>query len=42
MVAEVKARNAKDEWQLLSSFIGFLDRHFREELASITLTYDTE
>lgn len=42
VVAEVKARNAKDEWQLLSSFIGFLDRHFRDELASITLTYDLE
>ncbi|HWA27560.1 MAG TPA: hypothetical protein VG734_18030 [Lacunisphaera sp.] len=42
VVAEVKSRNPTEEWQLLSSFIGFLDRHFRDELASITLTYDLE
>ena len=42
VVAEVKSRDAKEEWQLLTSFIGFLDRHFRAELASITLTYDLE
>jgi len=40
VVAEVKSRDAESEWQLLSSFIGFLDRHFRAELLSITLMYD--
>ena len=42
LVAEVKAIDASEEWQLLSSFIGFIDRHFRSELAGITLTYVNE
>jgi hypothetical protein len=28
------------EWQLLRSLIGFLDRHFRKKIASVTITYD--
>lgn len=28
------------EWQLLTSLIGFLHRHFREQIASVTISYD--
>jgi|SRR5436190_3442714 len=38
-VALVQARNSQDEWQLLSSFIGFLDRHFRDDMSGISLHY---
>jgi hypothetical protein len=41
-VALVQARNPDDEWQLLRSFIGFLDRHFREEISGIGINYETE
>jgi hypothetical protein len=41
-VAVIQSKNADSEWQLLTSFIGFLDRHFRDKLVSITLTYDEE
>lgn len=40
MVALVQAKNADEEWQLLTSFIGFLDRHFRDSIANINLSYD--
>lgn len=39
-VALVQARNPDEEWQLLQSFIGFLHRHFRDSISSITLTYE--
>jgi len=39
-VAVIQSKNQDGEWQLLTSFIGFLDRHFREQLLSITLSYD--
>ena len=39
-VALVQSKNADGEWQLLTSFIGFLDRHFRNKLVSISLNYD--
>lgn len=39
-VALVQSKNSEHEWQLLSSFIGFLDRHFREQINSITLNYE--
>ena len=40
MVALVQAKNADEEWRLLTSFIGFLDRHFRDSIANINLSYD--
>ena len=40
IAALVQARNAGEEWQLLSSFIGFLDRHFRESIAGISISYE--
>ena len=40
IVAQVGSRNEDAEWQLLSSFIGFLDRHFREDILTIAISYD--
>jgi hypothetical protein len=42
LVAQVKSRDSHAEWQLLTSFIGFLDRHFRKALSAISLSYATE
>lgn len=39
LVAVVQSKDSKTEWQLLTSFIGFLDRHFRDDISSITLQY---
>ena len=41
MVAVIESKDHEAEWQLLTSFIGFLDRHFRECLSNISLTYET-
>jgi len=38
-VAVIKSTTPNDQWQLLSSFIGFLDRHFRQQISGVTLTY---
>jgi hypothetical protein len=40
IAAVVQSRAADEEWQLLTSLIGFLDRHFRDHIGSITLSYD--
>jgi hypothetical protein len=40
VVAVVQSRAPDAEWQLLSSFIGFLDRHFRQEIGTVTISYD--
>lgn len=42
MVTLIQAKNSQEEWQLLSSFIGFLDRHFREEISGVSLHYGDE
>jgi hypothetical protein len=36
----VQSKAPHDEWQLLTSFVGFLDRHFRDHIATITICYD--
>ena len=42
LVAVVASPDESDEWRLLNSFIGFVHRHFREEVASVLLTYGTD
>jgi hypothetical protein len=42
LVALVESREDRDEWQLLTSFVGFLHRHFRESISNITMTYADE
>ena len=39
LVAQVQSRDSDAEWQLLTSFVGFLDRHFRKCISSISLNY---
>lgn len=41
VVAQLKA-NSEDEWQLLSSFIGFLDRYFRDIISNINIIYEKD
>ena len=39
-IFEVKTKSiGGNDWQLLHSFLGFLDRHFHEEIESITILY---
>ena len=40
LAAKVHSRTAGDEWKLLTSVIGFLDRHFRKDIASVTISYE--
>ena len=40
LTATIQARDEDEEWQLLNSFIGFLDRHFRVSIASILISYE--
>lgn len=42
LVAQVQSRDSDSEWQLLTSFVGFLDRHFRKSISSISLNYANE
>ncbi len=42
LVATVESPDERDEWQLLTSFVGFLHRHFREEISNITMSYPDE
>ena len=37
--AKVVARAKTGEWQLMSAFLGFVDRHFGEEIESISIRY---
>lgn len=40
VVAEIRSRVDGGEAALRDSFVGFVDRHFREHLATITIEYD--
>ncbi|MBN9120462.1 MAG: hypothetical protein J0I06_15125 [Planctomycetes bacterium] len=43
IVAEVKSLSqADDHWQLLHAFMGWLDRHFYDQILSINITYRGE
>ncbi len=42
LVAVVLSRKAEAEGDLAMSFLGFLDRHFRNEIAAISLSYGLE
>lgn len=39
LVAEVQSRAEDTEWQLLRAFIGYLDRHFSDQIESVTIIY---
>jgi len=39
-IFELKQKSTEsNDWQLLHSFLGFLDRHFHAEIQSITILY---
>jgi hypothetical protein len=42
VAAVVESDAPREEWQLLTSFVGFLDRNFRDHIASITICYDRQ
>jgi hypothetical protein len=39
LVVELRTRRADHEWQLLQSFIGYLDRHLGDYIESIAIAY---
>ena len=39
LVVEVQSRIEDTEWQLLRAFIGYLDRHFSDQIESVTIIY---
>jgi hypothetical protein len=39
LIAEIQSRIEGADWQLLQSFVGYLDRHLNEYIDSITIYY---
>ncbi len=39
LVAKVQSKKEDAEWQLLSAFIGYLDRYFKKAISSISIYY---
>lgn len=39
LLAEVQSKKVESEWQLLTAFIGYLDRHFADSIESLTIIY---
>ena len=39
LVAEVNGKEPEHDWQLLSAFIGYLDRHLGDAIESISIVY---
>jgi hypothetical protein len=37
VTAEVHTMSADQEWQMLSAFLGFVDRHFGDQVIAITI-----
>lgn len=39
LVAEIRSKKGQSEWQLLQSFVGYLDRHLGEYIDTISIRY---
>jgi hypothetical protein len=39
VLAEIRAAAPEQEWQILSAFLGFIDRHFNDRILAITIHY---
>jgi hypothetical protein len=39
VTAKIRAQPPEREWQMLSAFLGFVDRHFGEKISAITVSY---
>jgi hypothetical protein len=37
--ATITGKDEDEDWKLLASFVGFLDRHFRHRIRRITIDY---
>ncbi|MCH9014697.1 MAG: hypothetical protein IH877_03280 [Gemmatimonadetes bacterium] len=42
VVAVIQPRGGENEWQMVTSFVGFLYRHFRKYIASVNLSFEEE
>jgi len=42
VAAMIESNSETDEWQLLQSFVGFLYRHFRAEISSVSLSFPAD
>jgi len=40
VVAKLTVSKDAQQWQLLTSFVGFLDRYFRDVIESLQISYD--
>src|ERR1039457_3800089 len=41
-VVEIETKDEPNDWQILSAFIGFLDRYFKNEISSISINYSNK
>jgi hypothetical protein len=39
LAATISGKDEDEDWKLLASFVGFLDRHFRHRIRRITIDY---
>jgi hypothetical protein len=39
LVAEIHTKDETSEWLLLRAFVGYLERHLRDNIENITITY---
>ena len=39
VLGEIRAAAPEQEWQILSAFLGFVDRHFDDRILAITIHY---
>jgi hypothetical protein len=39
VLGEIHAAAPEQEWQILSAFLGFIDRHFDDKILAITIHY---
>jgi hypothetical protein len=39
VTARIRTQPPEREWQMLSAFLGFVDRHFGQKISAITVSY---
>jgi hypothetical protein len=40
LIATVQSKSEAGDWKLLTAFIGYLDRHFKDKIKSIIIEYE--
>jgi hypothetical protein len=38
-VVEIESKNPDEVWKILSAFVGFLDRYFKDKISSVSINY---